>query len=119
MQTGKVNRSIGPLLAAAFLTTLPTDASAGWILSVTVRNVRAIAATGGVTFSTNEANANPGGCIMSDFYDIAATDSPKSALVILLSAKLSGTKVSIYVPDNAPCGGYGRPRVTDVMIGDY
>ncbi|MEJ8837054.1 hypothetical protein [Ramlibacter sp. AN1133] len=96
---------------------LAAQVQAGWVFSMTVKNVRSSAATGAVTFVTNEPVQNPNNCPTAEFYGILATDNPKQALAILLTAQATGAKLSFYLPDGAGCDGFGRPRVTDVLIG--
>ena len=99
-------------------TFLPVQAG-GWVTAKTLKNVRVIGSTGAVTFLTNEPVQNPSNCSATDFYGIIPSDSPKTILSILLLARASGAPVNFYIPDGAGgCDSYGRPRVTDVMIGD-
>jgi hypothetical protein len=94
--------------------------SAAWVTGMTIRNVRSSGSLGEVTFSTVEPMVNPAACGATDFYGIMAADNVKQALAILLAAQVSNSKINFYVLDTpGTCEGNGRPRVTDVMIGNY
>lgn len=94
------------------------EVSADWVTGMTIRNVRTMASTGEVTFATSEPIMNPSNCVDSGFYVIS--DNPKQALAILLASQASGLKVSFYIPPgSAGCASIGRPRVTDVLIGNF
>lgn len=115
----RLDRSCAVAVLACFaLGVWPFEAQAQWVAGKTIRNVRVVGESGAVTFMTVDAIVNPGGCPSTDFYGIHAADNAKNALAVLLSDKLSGSKITFYIPPESPCDQYGRPRVAHVMLGD-
>jgi hypothetical protein len=112
-----VLRLVTPALCAAGICAMAWAAPSAWYYNLTIRNVRFVGDSGIATFATNQTIVNPGGCSSADFYEIAATDNAKVLFQALLTARVTGDTVSLYVLDT--CGPNGRPRVTNVLVGTY
>ncbi len=102
---------------ATLLALIPVEVNSAWFSTgYTIKNIRYQGDKARITFETLEDVNNPAGCGSVDHYGIDSANDPKGTLAILLSAYLTGKKISIFVLDNS-CDLNGRPSVTNVLIG--
>ena len=99
--------------ALALLSCLPAQAS--WVTGQTLLQVGNGDAAGEYTwFQISGTTVNPAGCSNSDIYIVRVL--PRNALAILLTGKVSGSPVRLYVHDTQCDAHTGRPLVTEVGL---
>ena len=84
-----------------------------WVTNLNIKSIRVLE-DGTLTLKVAQPMVNPEGCLDTDFYGIAATDSTTRFLGLISSAFLASKKIDIYVLGS--CDIHGRPRVNDVTM---